>query len=159
MFKMVNCWNNVLLNIKVFVMFFLYDKKSYYGNYLWDYYFLEFEVDKVCYFLFIWIIVYVIDENLLFYGIELEEIRMRCVEMLILLEVFDEIFFQNIIQKYFYFVDCWLEGFCFKCNFSVDDKGRIVLNIYELNELEFIFVLFVDVLEKVVEKLVVEILE
>lgn len=136
MFKMVNRRNNVLLNTKVSVMLSLHEKTSHEGNYLRDYYSLNLEVDSVRYFPLTWTIVHVINEDSPLYELGLDEIRRRRAEMLILLEAFDETFSQNIIQKHSYAADRWLEGFRFKRNFAADEKGKIVLNIHGLNELE-----------------------
>jgi inward rectifier potassium channel len=138
MFKMVNKRNNVLLNTKVSVLISLNDKQSHEGNYLRNYYSLKLEVDSVRYFPLTWTIVHVIDEESPLYGLSTDDIRRRRAEILILLEAFDETFSQNVIQKHSYSSDRWLEGYRFRRNFAANDKGQIVLNIDELNEMEFL---------------------
>jgi len=136
MFKMVNQRNSVLLNTKVNVMLSdnHLDKRD--QTYNRKYYNLKLEVDSVRYFPLTWTVVHMIDEQSPLYGLTLRMIKERGVEILILVEAFDETFSQMVLQKHSYAEHQWVDNMKFKRNFGADDSGKIVLNIHALNELE-----------------------
>lgn len=136
MFKMVNQRNSVLLNTKVNVMISISHKDHHQSAYLRKYYALPLEADSVRYFPLTWTIVHLINDQSPLYGMTMQQIRDNTTEVLILVEAFDETFSQMVLQKHSYADHQWLEGVRFKRNFSADDKGKIVLNIRELHEVE-----------------------
>jgi hypothetical protein len=64
---------------------------------------------------------------------KLDEIRKRNGEVLILIETFDETYSQDIIHKYSYADEDWLENVKFDANFRPDTNGKLVLHIDELS--------------------------
>jgi len=136
MFKMVNQRNSVLLNTKVNVMASNNHEDKRDHTFTRKYYNLKLEVESVRYFPLTWTIVHQIDEQSPLYGLTLRQIREQEIEILILVEAFDETFSQMVLQKHSYAGQQWLDNMRFKRNFAADDSGKVVLNIHELDELE-----------------------
>lgn len=138
MFKMVNMRKNVLLNTKVTVMLTLTKANSDATSYDRHYYTLPLEIDFTRYFPLTWTIVHLIDEQSPLWGLSLNEIQEKDAEVLIIVEAFDETFSQMVLKKHSYAEHQWKEQVKFKRNFKVEEEGKIVLNIDELNDLEAI---------------------
>lgn len=134
MFKMVNTRNNVLLNTKVTTLFIM-DKGIGEEAYNKEYFPLNLESDKVNFFPLTWTLVHKIDENSPAFEISLSELKKRNAEIIIMVETFDETFGQMLIQKHSYAHEKWIEGKKFDRNFRMDEEGKLVLHINELNNL------------------------
>lgn len=68
----------------------------------------------------------------------MNEIQEKDAEVLIIVEAFDETFSQMVLKKHSYAEHQWKEQVKFKRNFKVEEEGKIVLKIDELNDLEAI---------------------
>jgi inward rectifier potassium channel len=134
MFKMVNTRNNVLLNTKVTTLFIM-DKGIGAEEFNKEYFPLNLESDKVNFFPLTWTLVHKIDENSPAFEISLSELKKRNAEIIIMVETFDETFGQMLIQKHSYANEKWIEGKKFDRNFRMDEEGKLVLHINELNNL------------------------
>jgi inward rectifier potassium channel len=136
MFKIVNLRNSVLLNTRVTVMVSMNHESADASSYTRNYFSLPLEIDFVRFFPLTWTIVHPINEESPFYELSLNDIQARDAEVLILIEAFDETFSQNVLQTNSYAQEQWKENVKFKRSFSANDKGKIVLDIDSLNELE-----------------------
>jgi inward rectifier potassium channel len=134
MFKIVNLRNNVLLNTKVSTLIIL-DKGSGFEEFNKDYFALTLETDNVKFFPLTWTLVHKIDENSPVFGLNLSELKRRNVEVIVMVETFDETFAQEIIQKHSYAQDQWIEGMKFDRNFRMDKDGKVTLHINELDNI------------------------
>jgi len=131
---MVNTRNNVLLNTKVTTLFIM-DKGIGAEEFNKEYFPLNLESDKVNFFPLTWTLVHKIDENSPAFEISLSELKKRNAEIIIMVETFDETFGQMLIQKHSYANEKWIEGKKFDRNFRMDEEGKLVLHINELNNL------------------------
>lgn len=132
MFKIVNQRNNVLLNTKVKVIGTLDsgDGKTGFNK---EYFDVKLETDEVNFFPLTWTLVHKVTPESPFFGLALEEMKRRHVEMIILIETFDETFSQTILQKHSYGCTQWLENVRFERNFEANEKGEVELNVKDLN--------------------------
>lgn len=132
MFKIVNLRNNVLLKTKVSV-FLAMDKEEGNQSFNKQYFQLNLEVDYITFFPLTWTLVHKISEDSPLFGLNIDEIRKRNGEVLILIETFDETYSQDIIHKHSYADEDWLENVKFDANFRPDTNGKLVLHINELS--------------------------
>ncbi len=136
MFKMVNQRNSVLLNTKVQVMLSIAHEDYTHENLQRQYFDLPLEVEFVKYFPLTWTLVHEINEESPLAGMNVNQIRERLSELLIIVEAFDETYSQRVLQKHSYADHQWVSGVKFKRNFAADESGTIVLNIDQLSDLE-----------------------
>lgn len=131
MFKMVNKRNSVLLKagVKCTLAIDSEDGKRTYHQ-------IDLELDYIQFFPLTWTLVHKVDQTSPFYRLNIEQIRERRAELIVMVEAFDETFSQNIIEKSSFAEDQWIEGVKFKRNFSLNKKGKIELRINELDEVE-----------------------
>lgn len=132
MFKIVNLRDNVLLKTKVNV-FLALDKEEGEHSFIKQYYQLNLEVDNIMFFPLTWTVVHKISEDSPLYNVDLETIKSRNGEVLILIETFDETYAQDIVQKHSYAHEDWLENVKFEGNFRPNGKGELELYIDELS--------------------------
>ena len=133
MFKIVNMRDNVLLKSKVNV-FLAMDKESGEQSFIKQYYELNLEVDTILFFPLTWTLVHKITEDSPLYGLDLETIKKRNGEVLVLIETFDETYSQDIVKKHSYAHEDWLENVKFAGNFRPNAKGELELYIDELSK-------------------------
>lgn len=133
MFKMVNQRNSVLLkaSVKCIISMDALDGQRTYHH-------IPLELDFIQFFPLTWTIVHKVDENSPLYELNVEQIKERNTELIVMVEAFDETFSQNIIEKRSFAGDQWIGGVKFKRNFSVNEEGKIDLRIDELNDVEAI---------------------
>lgn len=134
MFKMVNLRNNVLLNTKVNLLFII-DKGSGQEEFNKEYYKLKLESDTVHFFPLTWTLVHKIDVDSPLFELSISKLKSRNAEVIVMVETFDETFGQMIIQKHSYAQEQWTEGKKFDRNFRMDENGKLILHINELNNL------------------------
>src|SRR5574343_41714 len=132
MFKIVNQRNNVLLNTKVNAIVTL-DSGNGTSGFNKNYFDLKLETDEVNFFPLTWTLVHKVNEDSPLFGIPLEDLIKRHIEVIILIETFDETFSQTIFQKHSYGSTQWLENVRFERNFEANEKGQVELNVKDLN--------------------------
>jgi len=134
MFKLVNLRNNVLLNTKINTLFII-DKGEGLEVYNKEYFNLDLETDRVNFFPLTWTVVHKITSDSPLFGLSIADLKKRNAEVIIMIETFEETFGQIIIQKHSYGQDQWLDGKKFDKNFRMDNKGRLILHIDELDNM------------------------
>jgi inward rectifier potassium channel len=132
MFKIVNQRNNVLLNTKVNAIVTI-DSGNGTSGFNKNYFDLKLETDQVNFFPLTWTLVHLVNEDSPLFGIPLEDLIKRHIEIIILVETFDETFSQTIFQKHSYGSTQWLENVKFERNFEANEKGQVELNVKDLN--------------------------
>lgn len=132
MFKMVNERQNVLLNTKVKCILIM-DKGLGQTAFDKDYFNLKLETDQVNFFPLTWTLVHKIDDNSPLKGMEINDLKKRNAEVIILVETFDETFSLTIHQKHSYGGNQWLDNVQFARNFEANGKGQIELNVKDIN--------------------------
>jgi len=132
MFKIVNQRNNVLLNTKVNAIVTL-DTGNGATGFNKEYFDLKLETDQVNFFPLTWTLVHLVNKDSPLYELSLDELQKRHIEIIILIETFDETFSQTIFQKHSYGSTQWLENVRFERNFEANEKGQVELNVRDLN--------------------------
>ncbi len=132
MFKMVNQRNNVLLKTKVKCIFTI-DKGASDFSFNKDYFELNLETDFVLFFPLTWTLVHKIDGESPVKDLSIKDLIERNAEVVILVETFDETYSQTILQKHSYAASQWLDNVRFERNFESNEKGKIVLNVKDID--------------------------
>jgi inward rectifier potassium channel len=133
MFKMVNLRNNVLLRTRVSCILIL-DDENQNSTFNKSYHRLNLETDSILFFPLTWTVVHKIDEESPLFGLSLESIKARNVELIVFLETFDEKFVQEILQKHSYAGSQWAENLKFDLNFGPLPNGTIEVRVNDLNK-------------------------
>jgi inward rectifier potassium channel len=92
------------------------------------------EIDKIAMFPTSWVINHPIDEESALYGKSLEEIRQMDFEVFVLLKGFDDVFSQTIYSRHSYMVDKFVWGAKFRRPFSINDEGRVVMDLTKVGD-------------------------
>ncbi len=135
MFKIVNQRNSVLLKTHVNCILSM-DSNNPAHPLSKEYHRPELQLDYIHFFPLTWTLVHKIDESSPFWGMTIETIRSRHAELIVMIEAFDETFGQNILEKRSFAGDQWIEGVKFKRNFAPNAKGKIQLNVSEIDAIE-----------------------
>lgn len=135
MFKLVNIRNNVLLKNKVEVMLIL-DASVGEDKFNKEYHQLNLETDAINFFPLTWTIVHPIKEESPIFGLNIDQLRKRNAEVVVLLESFDETFSQTVFSKHSFARDQWKENVTFAKNYSINEKGNIELDVNDIDRLE-----------------------
>jgi inward rectifier potassium channel len=135
-FRITNARSNTLMNLEARVL--LMTVKSNDGQLKRDFADLELERRKVYFLPLTWTIVHPIDSNSPLYGKTVDDFAKMSVELLILIQAFDDTFSQAVhsIYSYRYTEIRW--GAKFEPAFSVDPKGDLVLDLERVHELRML---------------------
>lgn len=133
MFKFVNKRDSILLNAHVKTILIM-DRGGEVDQFNKMYFQLELELDKINFFPLTWTIVHRINDTSPLFGLNVNELRARNAEILVLVEAFDETHSQMITEKRAYGGDQWLEGVTFDRNFKINDHGMLELFINDLDK-------------------------
>lgn len=134
MFKMVNLRDNILLNTKVNAMLVL-DKGGEADKFNKQYFDVKLETNSVYFFPLTWTLVHKIDRDSPIYDMNVDELRYRNAEVVVLVETFDETFGQTILKKHSYAQEQWKENVKFDTNFKTNEQGEVELFVNEIDKL------------------------
>ncbi len=137
MLKMVNQRNSTLLNASVRVMLSI-DREEAKEGFLKEYHRLPLQIDQIHFFPLTWTIVHIVNEESPLHGLDVQKLKDRNAEIIVLADAFDETHSQNVFERQSYAGDQWLEGVRFTRNFQAGEDGEIDLFIDELNNTESI---------------------
>jgi inward rectifier potassium channel len=131
MFKLVNQRKSVLLKASAVCTLAIdaEDKTRAYHR-------IELQLDYIQFFPLTWTVVHKIDENSPFNNLNIDQIKARNAELIVIIEALDETFSQNVIEKTSFAGDQWIGGVKFKSNFATNSNGEVELKINELNEVQ-----------------------
>ena len=134
MFRVANKRKNELIETSATVMMMTVDKTS--DGYSRNYTDLELEIDAIKFFPLNWTIVHPIDENSPLYGKGKDFFESHDVEFLVLIKAFDDTFSQTVYARYSYKWDEVVWGAKYLRPFYLDDDGRVVMDLADLNNYE-----------------------
>lgn len=92
------------------------------------------QVDKIMMFPTNWVLNHPIDEESVLYGKTLEEIKAMDVEIFVLVKGFDDVFSQTIYSRHSFMVDQFVWGAKFRKPFSINEKGKVVMDLTKVGE-------------------------
>ncbi len=94
---------------------------------------LELEIDSINFFALNWTLVHPIDEKSPLYQKDIKFFEDHDVEFLVLIKSFDDSFSQTVYARYSYKWDQVIWGAKFERPYKVDDDGKVVMNLNELD--------------------------
>jgi len=132
-FRITNARSNVLMDLEARVLLMTVDQVD--GQLKRDYFELALERRRIYFFPLTWTIVHPIDSESPLFGKNAEELAAKSVEILILVQGFDDTFSQLVHARYSYRHDEIVWGAKFAPAFHVDPTGDMVLDVDHLNDL------------------------
>ncbi len=133
-FRIVNLRPNTLIELQATVMLMTIEGPP--GNLAREFKLLSLEREKIYFFPVTWNVVHPIDESSPLYGKTAEELARVRAEVLILIKAFDDTFSQTVNARYSYRYDEIVWNAKFSPAFSINDEGRIVLELGQLSSFD-----------------------
>jgi inward rectifier potassium channel len=132
MFRMVNSRDNVLLKSKVNATLII-DHGEGTESYNKDYHNLDLELDSILFFPFSWTIVHKITEISPLFNLNVNDLKQKHAELVVLFESFDETFGQEMIQKHSYAEDQWMENVKFDVIYGPNKEGLLEIQVKNID--------------------------
>lgn len=131
-FRIVNARQNTLMHTQARVILTRLEKRG--ENYAQSFTQLELERDKILFFPLNWNIVHIIDDKSPLKDLTPENLSSQNIEILVLIEGFDDYFSQNVYQRFSYLGEdiVWNENF--KKMYATNTEGDFELRYKDLNE-------------------------
>ena len=108
------------------------------GNQFRNFQQLNLQVDKAIMFPTSWVLNHPIDEESVLYGKTFEEIKAMDVEVFSLIKGFDDVFSQTIYSRHSFMVDQFVWGGKFRKPFSINDEGRVVMDLTKVGDFDIV---------------------
>jgi len=135
-FRITNARSNVLMNLNARVLLMTVDSTD--GQLKRSFVDLPLERRNVYFFPLTWTIVHPIDSESPLYGKTRDDLARLSVELLILIQGFDDTFSQQVHARFSYRHDEIVCGAKFIPAFSVDSKGDLILEVDRIHELKLL---------------------
>jgi len=135
-FRITNARSNVLMNLNARVLLMTVDSTD--GQLKRSFVDLPLERRNVYFFPLTWTIVHPIDSESPLYGKTRDDLARLSVELLILIQGFDDTFSQQVHARFSYRHDEIVWGAKFIPAFSVDTKGDLILEVDRIHELKLL---------------------
>jgi len=135
-FRITNARSNVLMNLNARVLLMTVDSTD--GQLKRSFVDLPLERRNVYFFPLTWTIVHPIDSESPLYGKTRDDLARLSVELLILIQGFDDTFSQQVHARFSYRHDEIVWGAKFIPAFSVDSKGDLILEVDRIHELKLL---------------------
>ena len=135
-FRITNARRNVLKNMQARIVLMTVDSSN--GELARNFLDLPLERRSIYFFALTWTIVHPIDAASPFFGKTREDLARLEVELLILIEGFDDTFSQVVHSMYSYRHDEIVWGAKFVPAFKVDSKGDLVVEVDRLDEMKMV---------------------
>ena len=97
---------------------------------------LELEIDKVVMLPLSWTVVHPIDEKSPLYGLQKNDFKSREVEVIVLIEGYDETYSQQVFANQSYSAEELLCGYTFKMMYYPGDDGKTILDLGKMDDME-----------------------
>jgi inward rectifier potassium channel len=136
MFRLANKRNNVLMEMDARVILMM--RAAGNDALTRSYFNLKLEIDHVIFLPLSWTLVHKIDESSPLYQFTHEQLKELEAEILILISGFDDTFHQTVHSRYSYTADEFVWNAKFQRAFSINEKGKTVLNLKDLNLYEHV---------------------
>lgn len=136
MFRVVNRRPNVLMEMEVKVLLVLDTDKGVHVSR--KFYTLDLETNQITFFPLTWTVVHPISSDSPLQNYDLEELRSRKAEFLILMKGYDETFGQTIRLRFSYTADEIVPDAKFTPNFELQEDGSIELDIDSVHKYEIL---------------------
>ncbi|MGB0425245.1 MAG: K+ channel, inward rectifier, partial [Flavobacteriales bacterium] len=132
MFRLANRRKNVLMQMKAEVLLVMKDGKGKTAKR--TFFNLDLEIDRIQFMPLSWTVVHPIDENSPILNCNLEEMKKRGAEVLILVSGFDDTFNQDVHSRYSYTANEFVEKAKFQPAFDVSGNGAVQMDINEIHK-------------------------
>ncbi|MGB3181778.1 MAG: ion channel [Cyclobacteriaceae bacterium] len=133
-FRIANQRKNMLVNLHAVVMLKLVEHSA--DGFNRNYFELPLKMDSIHFFPLNWTLVHTIDGQSPLTGLRLEDLKMKDVELLVLITGFDDTFSQDVHTRYSYVHDDIVWEGSFRHPFYTDDEGDIIFPMHWLDEYE-----------------------
>ncbi|MFA0964619.1 ion channel [Roseivirga sp. BDSF3-8] len=134
--RIANQRKNMLVNLNAVVMLKLIDHTE--EGFTRNYHQLPLRLNHIHFFPLNWTLVHDIDESSPLYNFNLDDLKMKDVELLVLITGFDDTFSQDVHTRFSYVHEDLIWDAKFRHPFYTDDQGDIIFPMHWLDEYESI---------------------